>query len=70
MSEELNKTLGQKNGVQKALDAVASAGQELLAGEHGSQEKLVARARELLYASESPQNQAAWSFWAQVRQLK
>lgn len=67
MATELSKTLGQKDGVQKALEAVASAGQQLLAGEPGSQEQLVARARELVAASESPQSQAAWSFWAEVR---
>lgn len=67
MATELSKTLGQKDGVQKSLEAVASAGQQLLAGESGSQEQLVARARELVAASESPQNQAAWSFWAEVR---
>lgn len=69
MAEEIVKTLGQQDGVQRALDAVATAGQDLLAGKPGSQENLAARARELVYASESPQNQAAWSFWAQVRGL-
>lgn len=67
MATELSKTLGEKDGIQRALDAVASAGQQLLAGEPGSQEHLVTRARELVAASESPQNQAAWSFWAEVR---
>lgn len=67
MATELSKTLGQRDGVQKALEAVVSAGQQLLAGEAGSQEQLVARARELVAASESPQNQAARSFWAEVK---
>lgn len=69
MSKELADTLGQRDGVEQALAAVAATGQKLLAGEKGSRESLVASARELLHQAERPMDSVAWSFLAQVHEI-
>lgn len=66
MADELSQTLGGKDGVESALDAVTTASKKLFANKEGSREQLVRAARELVHAAEHPVEQAYWAFWAEV----
>ena len=52
--------------IRRALKVVATEGNKLLEGDPDAREKLVASARELIAATESPVDTLLWNIWTRV----
>lgn len=55
-----------KQGIAHALSQVATHGDRLMNGDSGAREMLVASARELVVAAETPMETLLWNIWALV----
>ncbi|KAF2728583.1 putative O-methyltransferase [Polyplosphaeria fusca] len=64
MSDNLTQTETQKENVARALDEIANVGKDFLNGNSEAREKLVASARELVTAAETPVESLLWHIWA------
>jgi hypothetical protein len=70
MANELSESTTQRDDIAQALSKVASQGQNYMSNEPGAREKLIASARELIAATESPIESLLWAIWAQVQILR
>lgn len=54
--------------VTSALAQIAAEGERFSRGEDGARERLVASARDLIFAAEEPLDTLLWHMWGEVRQ--
>jgi hypothetical protein len=67
MSNEMSESVTQRENIAEALSKVAFEGQNYMSNGPGAREKLIASARELITATESPMESLLWAIWAQVQ---
>lgn len=67
MRDKGHESSSQREHIAEALSRVASAGSKFMNGDSSARETLIARARELVAATETPVETLLWTIWAMVR---